>query len=290
MQTINHILCAADLSDASDRFLSWSVEFCSQINASLSVFHAIVPPRGSVSRQIEFERGGEKEEKIRFAREKINQFMGGFEIEWDFFTGYGDPVIEMNRIADTLKPDLVIAASLGISRFQQFFIGSVVGRMAQTFLHPLLVIPRGKIRSEINPLKIKFEHITMACSLLSSDAELRQFALIFSEKFKSRVRLVHVMESPLNEQIVESTSAPYDKIQLELGKKISAKLSHLLSAKTDILRGIPGEQLAEHARLNQTDLIIAGGDVRPGRIITSTTASLLRNLPCAVLVVPVTSG
>lgn len=290
MQKINHILCAADLSDASDRFLSWLVEFCSQIHASLSVFHAIVPPRGSVSRQIEFERGGEKEEKITHAREKINQFMRPFEIKWDFLTGYGDPVLEMNKIADKIKPDLVIAASLGISRFQQFFIGSVVGRMAQTFLYPLLVIPPGKIKAESNPLKMKFTHISIACSLLASDTELKQYAVIFSEKFKSRVRLVHVMESPLNEQIVESTSAPYDKIQLELGKKISIKLSNLMSAKTDILRGIPGEQLAEHARLNQTDLIIAGGDVHPGRIITSTTAALLRNLPCAVLVVPVTSG
>jgi len=290
MQKIKHIFCTTDLSKASDSLLSWGVKLCSGLDASFSVFHAIAPPRGSVSRQIEFERGGEKAEKIERARKKIKMLMERFDIKWDSVIAYGDPVLEAAKVVEKIKPDIVIAASHGLSRFQQFFIGSVVGRMAQMFSQPLLVIPPGKVVSDSNRPKLKFVNITVACSLLTSDSELKNYALIFSEKFNSKVCLVHVMESPVNEEIVEITSAPYDETQRCLEEKLSLKLKNLMPGRTDILYGSPGEELAEHAKNHEIDLIIAGVDHRPGRIITTTTATLLHNLPCSVLTVPVKSN
>ncbi len=56
MQKIEKILCATDLSEVSDRLFSWGAELCLGFDASFSVFHAIPPPRGFVTRQIEFDR------------------------------------------------------------------------------------------------------------------------------------------------------------------------------------------------------------------------------------------
>ncbi|RLC00482.1 MAG: hypothetical protein DRH34_10790 [Deltaproteobacteria bacterium] len=290
MQKIKHIFCATDLSKASRSLISWGVEFCLKFDASFLVFHSIAPPRGSVSRQIEFERGGEKEEKIKEAREKIIKIMAQFDIKWDLVVAYGDPVLEAVKVAEKTKPDIIIAASHGLSRFQQFFIGSVVGRMAQLFSQPLLVIPPGSTILDKSRPKLQFDNITVACSLLTSDSELKNYALIFSEKFNSKVCLVHVMESPVNEEIVEITSAPYDETQRCLEEKLSLKLKNLMPGKIVILRGIPGEELALHAKSYETNLIIAGVDDRSGMIITTTTAALLHNLPCAVLTVPVKSS
>ncbi len=75
------------------------VELCLGFDASFIVFHAISPPKGSLARQIEFERGGGKKTK-------------------------------------TTKTDMVIAASLGLSGFQQFFMGSALGSMAQAIFQP----------------------------------------------------------------------------------------------------------------------------------------------------------
>lgn len=287
MQKIKKILCTTDLSKVSDRLLSWGVELCLQLDASFSVFHAIPPPHGSVSRQIEFERGGEKKEKIERAREKIKIFMERFDIKWDLVITYGDPVLEVARVAKKIKPDIIIAASHGLSEFQQFFIGSVVGRMAQTFSQPFLVIPPGKIVSDTNCPKLQFTNIIIACCLSESDSHLKKYALAFSEKLNSKICLIHVMESPVNEEVVEITSAPYDEAQRLLEEKLSLRLKNLMSAETHILRGIPGEELALYAKSHEIDLIIAGVDDRPGRIITTTTAALLRHLPCAVLTVPI---
>ena len=285
MQKIKKILCATDLSETSDHLLSWGVELCLKFDASFSVFHAVPPPRGSVARQIEFERGGEKEERIEKAHAKIEKFMKRFDMKWDFVTAYGDPVLEIAKTAKKIKTDLVIAKSLGLSELQQLFIGSVVGSMAKTIAQPLLVIPPDKTHT--SGLNLKITNIIIACSLTESDVYLKKYALAFSEKFNADICLVHVMESPVNDKVVQISSGHYDEAQKRLEEKLSLQLENLMSARTHILHGVPGEELALYVKSRKIDLIIAGVDDHPGRLITTTTAALLRHLPCAVLTVPI---
>ena len=286
MQKIKKILCATDLSDVSDHLLSWGVELCLRFDASFFVFHAVPPPRGSVARQIEFERGGEKKEKIEKAHAKIEKFMEHFDIKWDLTIAYGDPVLEVAKAAKRIKTDIVIAASLGLSGFQQFLIGSVVGSMAKTIMQPLLVFPPpGKNHTAGS--KLELANIIIACSLTASDVYLKKYALAFSEKFNSKICLVHVMESPINDKIAQIPSGHYNDTQRLLEEKMSLRLGNLMPAKTHIMHGVPGEELALYVKSHKIDLIIAGVDDHPGRLITTTTAALLRHLPCAVLTVPI---
>ncbi len=286
MQPIRKILCATDLSKNCDHLLSFGVDLCIRFDASLLVFHAVPPPHGSVARKIEFERGGEKQKQMKSAQAKINKHMASCTTKWESVIAYGDPVRETARAAKLAKPDMVMAASLGLSGFQQFFIGSVVGSMAQTLLRPFLVIPPGKTGPETrHPLE--FTHIIVACSLTPSDSHLKKHALAFSERFNSKIHLVHVMESPLNERVVVSTSAPYEQVQRRLEATLSIQLKKIMPCKTKILHGVPGEELALYAKNHGIDLIIAGVDDHPGRITLSTSATLLRQLPCALLTIPI---
>lgn len=286
MQKIEKILCATDLSDVSDHLLSWGVDLCLRFDASFFVFHAVPPLRGSVARQIEFERGGEKEEKIRQAHIKIKKIMERFDIKWDLVIAYGDPVLEVAKAAKIIKTDVVIAESLGLSGFQQFFVGSVVGSMAKTVMQPLLVFPPpGKNHTPGSNLELS--NIIIACSLTEADVYLKKYALAFSEKFNADVCLVHVMESPINDKVAQIPSGHYDEAQRLLEEKVCLKLGNLMPAKTHIMHGVPGEELALYVKSHKIDLIIAGVDDHPGRLITTTTAALLRHLPCAVLTVPV---
>jgi len=281
MKKTNKILCATDLSKSSRDFLFQVFKLCLRFDACLWIFHAVPPPLGSVSSRIEFERGGEKEEKIEKARKKIKQIMHGFKGEWEFFITYGDPVLEIEKAVKKINPDMVMAASHGLSGLQQFLLGSVIGRMARAVQQPFLVIPPDKTGH------LKFEKIIIACSLLQSDVCLKEYGQALSEKFDSKIFLVHVMESPRNEAILENSLAPYDKVQSLLEEKLSLQLEKLMPGKTKILKGVPGEELFLYAKIHKADLIIAGKDDYPGRIIPSTTATLLYHLPCAVLVIPV---
>lgn len=287
MHPIKKILCATDLSKDSCHLLSFGAELCIRFNASLLVFHAVPPPHGSVARKIEFERGGEKQEQMEIARDKIKEQMATCTIKWESAITYGDPVLETAKKAKRKKADMVMAASLGLSEFQQFFIGSVVGDMAQTVMCPFLVIPREKTVPEARRPKLEFTHIIVACSLTPSDSHLQKHALAFLEHFDSKVHLVHVMESPLNETVLTSTSAPYEEVQRRLEERLTVQLKKMMPGKTKILHGVPGEELALYAKNHGIDLIIAGIDDHPGRITPATTASLLRHLPCTLLTIPI---
>jgi nucleotide-binding universal stress UspA family protein len=287
MHPINKVLCAIDLSKGSGHLLSLGVDLCMQFHASLLVFHAVPPPHGSVARKIEFERGGEKQAQINLTHDKIKQLMAGCKIKWESAITYGDPVLETARLAKTTKPDMVMAASLGLSEFQQFFIGSVVGEMAQKVQCPFLVIPPAKTGPETIHPKLKFTRIIVACSLTPSDSHLKQHALAFLEQFDATIHLVHVMESPLNEKVVTSISGPYEQVQHRLEERLTILLKKLMPGKIKILHGVPGEELALYAKNHGIDLIIAGVDDHPGRIIPATTAALIRHLPCALLTIPI---
>jgi len=211
-------------------------------------------------------------------------------VKWESVVNYGDPVLELSRVAEKIKPDIIIAASHGLSIFQQFFMGSVLGSMAKDTRHPFLVIPPTNSFSKKLTPQSEFANILIACSLTKSDTRLKDFAVTFAENFHSKISMVHVMESPLNEQVMDSTCAPYDQVQKRLEEKLSAKLRQALPSPPHILHGVPGEELAIFAKTHGMDLIIAGIDTHPGRIIATTTQALLAQLPCAVLAVPLEGG
>jgi len=287
MQTIKKILYAIDLSKPPGLLLSLGVNLCLRFDASFQVFYSIPPPWGSVDRQVEFARGGEKKEKIKAAQEKIKELMKEFDVEWESVITHGDPVLEVEKASQKAEADLIVAASLGLSWFQQLFTGSVIGDMAKTVRKPFLVIPPGKSDFDTARPKPEFFNIVIACSLAPSDADLMEYASLFSEKFKSEICLIHVMESPLYETVMAGTSGHYEDTQRLLEETLSLRLKSLMPFETRILHGVPGEELFRYAKHHGTDLIIAGVDDRPGRIITPTTAALIRHLPCAVLTVPV---
>jgi len=284
MQQLKKILCATDLLKESIPLIAIGVDLCLRFDAFFLVFHTVPPPRDSVTRQIEFERGGEKKEKIEKARNKIKESRARFDVKWDLVISYGDPVLEVAKIVKQTKTDIVIAASHGLSGFQQFLLGSVIGSMAQTISQPLLVIPPRQALPDTPHPKLELTNIVIACGLTGSDSYLKEYAKIFSEKFNSKICLVHVMESPVNEKVMMSTSGHYDDTQRLLEENLSLKLKNLIPGKTRILHGVPGEELALYAKSHGIDLIIAGIEDHPGRI--TTTAALLRHLSCAVLTVP----
>lgn len=287
MQVIKKILCATDLSEASDRLISIGVEISRRFDAVFLVFHSIPPPHGSITRQIEFSRGGEKDEKIQDARKKIETLMKRFEIKWEAIITYGDPVLEVAKIAQQTKSDMVIAASMGLSGFHRFLMGSVIGSMSQSLPQPFLVIPPVKTAPDAAGPAMEFNHIIIACRLAQSDRDLKNTALAFSEKFKARISLVHVLESPVKAKLMTTASGNYNDAQRLFEEKTMIRLKNFMPADAYILHGVPGEELAMFAKQQGADLIIAGIDDRPGRIITTTTAALIRQLPCAVLTVPI---
>jgi len=105
------------------------------------------------------------------------------------------------------------------------------------------------------------------------------------------------MKTPINEDIVDPTDAPYGEVQKILEDKLLQKLTRLVpeddikgcDLKPTLFHGLPGEGLCSYATENKIDLIVVGVRHRGAfekMLIGSTTEAVLRCAPCSVLTVP----
>ena len=297
---LNKILCATDFSQFSTVALQCGINLAHQFNAHFLVSHTVCFPRNQIYGTAASTQGREQEEQAKYAFEKINQFMENQKLSWEPLVTHGEPVDETTRLTDEQNIDLVIAASHGLSGLKRIVLGTVVERMARRLSRPLLVTRVAKkIFPEDNilqtPLKIK--RILTACDFSSGSQSVLGYALSFAHKFNARLYLLHAVETPINEDIVDPTDAPYGEVQKILEDKLHKKLAKFVSEgdakscdlKTILFHGLPGEGLCSYATENKIDLIVAGVRHRGAfekMLIGSTTEAVLRHAPCSVLIVP----
>ena len=297
---LDKILCATDFSQFSTVALHCGVNLAHQFNSHLLVSHTVCFPRNQIYGTAASARGGEQGEQAEYAFEKINQFMRNQRLSWEPLITHGEPVDETTRLTNEQDVDLVIAASHGLSGLKRILLGTVVERMARKLSKPLLVTRVAKKASPKDnilqtPLKIK--RILTACDFSHDSQVVLGYALSFAHKFNARLYLLHAVETPLNEDIVDPTDAPYGEVQQFLENKLSKKLAKLVSEeeakdcdlKTVLFHGLPGEGLCSYATENNIDLIVVGVRHRGAfekMLIGSTTEDVLRHTPCSVLTVP----
>jgi nucleotide-binding universal stress UspA family protein len=112
------------------------------------------------------------------------------------------------------------------------------------------------------------------------------------------VHLLHAVETPLSERVVEPTGGPYTQVQDHLLETLKEQLGGLVprydksrcTLKPTLIPGVPAEGLLTFAASVEADLIIVGvvHHSALGKIlIGSTTEAALRHATCPVLVVPV---
>ena len=91
--------------------------------------------------------------------------------------------------------------------------------------------------------------------------------------------------------------APYGEVQAKLVGKMNLRLAELPSTdirnrpgiRTDVLTGLPAEEMVAYVRHHHADLLVVGVRRHSGLgkiIIGSSTEAILRKAPCAVLAVP----
>jgi len=294
-----HILCAVDFSQFSSLVTAWGILFARRFDARLTVMHTVYSPGDPIYASAEFERGGEQGRRLAEAREKLATLMQGCPVGWEPLVVPGDPVIKAADEARRLKVDLVIAASHGVSAFKRLFIGTVVERMARRVACPLLVLrslppEAGSDRIARPPL---VERIMAACDLLESSDSAVGLAAFLARAFDAELHLAHVMESAINEALVDSTAGHYADVQQTLAEKTDIRLRECiprdvaeeLRIRTLLEQGAPGDRLLVAAGKTAPDMLVIGVRYHHALgklLIGSTTEKMLRRAPCPVLAVP----
>jgi len=289
-----HIACAIDFSKYTQPVLHWATGMARRFNAKLSVLHVIHSQRDQYAGTALFERGGELDQLMREAAQTIESLMASCDTPWTSTILAGDPVEEICAYAKQHPIDLMLVASHGISSLKRLLMGTVVERMARKFNRPMLVLPAPQ---PSHRKVLCFEKIVMACDLSPESRMLIDQGLAFAHEFKSHVFVLHTIESPIQDQIVEPAAAPYGQVQDQLKNEIQRRLEKMIAlsrpediaVSIEVRPGVAEEQLDGFIHERRADLVVVG--VRPHTrfekiLIGSTTEMVLRRASCAVLTVP----
>jgi nucleotide-binding universal stress UspA family protein len=291
------IMCAIDFSEFSNQTLHYGVGLSKSFGARFLVFHSVHISEDQLFASPSAEHEEELERLAGQALKRIEKLMEPYQVNWTPWVTKGDPVDKVEEIAEQAGVDLVMAASHGISGFKRFLIGTVVERMARRLNRPFLVIrPERRFTPSENNVQLSIKKLVVGCDLSPDISPALEYARYFAKKFNSEIHLLHTMESPVNEEIVDNSQGHYDEVQQTLMHRLRDRLLSLYPNNTDgsytvravIETGIPGEALIRHSKEQAADLMVVGirrhGTIEK-LLVGSTTEAVIRRSPCAVLVV-----
>ncbi len=293
---LKRILCAIDFSRHTPTLLRYSAGLAKRTGARLLVFHVVHYPEDDMYTSPVAAQGVDWQAMRHRAASRIDQIMEPYDVNWAPLIHYGNPVDQAPRVANESDADLVMAVSHGFSKLKRLLWGTVVERMARELNRPLLVIRSGKRFKVWGPqVPFMLNKIIVGCDLSSEMRPVLAYTNYLARMFNAEVHLLHTMETPVNEALIDKTKGRYGKVQQRLQQRIFERLSALYADQMHghhhviIKSGLPEEALVRYARQQLAELMIVGvkwHGVLNRYLVGSTTEAVIRHSPCPVLVVP----
>jgi nucleotide-binding universal stress UspA family protein len=291
------ILCAIDFSEFAFQALHYGVGLSKSFGAHLLVFHSVNITEDQLFASPIAEHEEELKRLANKAFKKIETIMAPYEVNWSPVVTKGNPVDKVEEIVEQAEVDLVIAASHGLSGLKRLLLGTIVERMARELKPPFLIIhPRKGLKPSEDKDHFALKNVVVGCDLSPDILPVLEYARYFAKKFNSEIHLLHTMESPVDEKMIDKTEGPYDEVQQTLIQRLRDRLLDLypntadegVTVKAVLETGIPGEALIRYTKQQAADLMVIGIK-RHGTIekflVGSTTEAVIRHSTCPVLVV-----
>jgi len=294
--TFQRILCATDLTDASQHAIAHGITLAHEFEARLIVCHCIHLPAPSIYGEAYLAPEDQLNRNKDFARQGIAELMAGHRVEWEPLVIVGHAAEEITRVAREAAVDIVLTATQGRRVLKRMLLGSVTERLMRTLPCPLLVIPAvdGGADAEGPQGASGFKRILVGCDF-SPDADLAfQHGLSMAQEFQAELHLMHVIETPLYTETLRpvfahrepSTVAIREFLQSKIDALVPEEARHWCQPLTVLEEGQPYVELLRYAEAHAIDLIVLGvrGHGLIGTMfVGSTTDRVIRRSTCPVL-------
>jgi len=221
--------------------------------------------------------------------------IGESQVDWEPLVSTGRAADEIARMAEEKDVDLAISASRGRTGLKRLILGSVTEYLMRSLPCPLLTVPRPEQSSlTITDQGVTFKRILVGCDF-SPDSNLAfEYGLSIAQEFQSDLHLVHVVEPPAYKDLPKSFQDVRGKVGQDLRQQLRTKLENMVPPEARnwckpemaLLAGIPNEELAKYAVLQEIDLLVlgvTGHGLVEKLFVGSTTDRVIRKAPCAVL-------
>ncbi|MDR1608902.1 MAG: universal stress protein, partial [Deltaproteobacteria bacterium] len=261
------VVCATDLSEASNKAIPLAAYLAHSFEAKLVIAHVIdlpaVTPYGEtmVDPQ-ELRTRVEEATRAQIAdlleeREVLSQ-----PIDWELKVSLGYPAKEIQRILTETKAGLLVAATHSRSGLERFLLGSVSRKLMFTSGAPFLIIP-GSLPADRCSLK-RVESIMIACDF-SEDSDLAlSIGFELARRLKCHLTLATVIDQGQLDQILTTDPQRERGVAYRLINELTARLKACVpddlkeGTSLEVLAGQPHEELNKKAILSHVDLIVMG--------------------------------
>lgn len=204
---------------------------------------------------------------------------------------------EICRVGRDTGIDLIIIATRGNTGVKHLALGSTAERVVRYSSCPVLVTHGAKLSGELPG----FRRILAPVDFSDCSMQGLAYAKAFARHFKSKITLLNSVHFPY--YVASDEYARYDLPRLMQHADIFARdqMRDLLEktdwdgleVETSLQTGHPGQQICEHARDSDVDLIVISTHGSTGlthMVLGSVAEYVVRHAHCPVLVVPARSS
>jgi nucleotide-binding universal stress UspA family protein len=278
------VVCATDLSEASNKAISMAAYIAKSFETRLVIAHVIDLPAVTPYGETMVDPQELRTRVEEATRAQMADILAHKEpLEWDLHISLGYPAKEIQRVVSETKAGLLVAATHSRSGLERFLLGSVSRKLMFTLTVPFLIIP-GALPMERASMS-RVESIMIACDF-SEDSDLAlSLGFEMARRLKARLTLATVIDQSQLDQILTTDPqreyAVADRLVSELTSRLGAFTPDDLKEKTTmaVLAGQPHDELNKYAILNHVDLIVMGVHGRgfiENLMVGSTTDRLVR--------------
>ncbi len=293
------ILCPTDYSDPSNGALHLAGALAEEFRSLLYVAHVLDQP--TTAHMVELAPGPihdveEREAAVAgYTREQVDGVLGGRELTWEPLVATGRVTDELERMVQEHEVDLTVIATHGRSGLKRLLLGSVTTRLIQQLSCPMLVV-RSTAQELADAGGMRLRRILVGCDFSHDSLLALQYGLGLAQEFEAQLELAHVIEPATYDGMIYGrgvdtpgfTPVETDQLKQRLHEQVPEEARSWCTVRAHLLAGLAHDELAKHAAMHDTDLIVVGARGR-GRmesfLVGSTTIRLVRTTPCPVLAV-----
>jgi len=295
MINIRTILCPLDLSDTSGTAFDYAAMLARWYGASLTVLEMVwpgVPPIGPATSAMPIT----PEQMQEFSAE-LQAFVDAKKpagVTVDVKLREGAVVRGILQEARAISADLIIMGTHGRGGFDRFILGSVTEKVLRKSPYPVLTVPPKTegVGTSAQPFQ------TIVCPIDFSVASERalHFALSLAQESGKRLRLLHVLEWPVDRTPTPGFGPDTSEIRRRHEESALRELHALVpddariwcDCTEQIAIGRPYEEILRVSSEERADLIVMGVHGRSGvelALFGSTTNHIVRGATCPVLTI-----
>lgn len=293
MPQIDHVICPVDPADSSTRALRYAITWARWHQARLHVVHVapfsvVAAPLSGVAVTLDHRPLDEvRRDVLRYIARVPDP-----RVPIDTHVYEGDPPGFVRTLAARLPRSVIVMGTHARKGFERLLSGSVSERLASSGVVPTLVVPPRDGHADDDPL---FRRMVCAVDLLPSSMEALRYALAMAREAEAVLDVAYVIEEGVEPQTAGHFRVPEylryraEEVRAEIKRQITAEERLGCVVHEHVAFGKPADAILSAAAEASADLIVMGaGDRRHLRSLWlgSTTARILRDAACPVLVVP----